>query len=227
MGWKSFFQGLAQNLVSAILVLGGGAVIAVLKATNSHWTGPVLYGFLGMAALSMLIFSLTGRPILSRKQPQTNLENIEANIRAWLDYFELAVQKQSDPQLHFVYLVTCRSGVGVFVARPKSHGRYLAVISNLEVSKEHQEVLAALPKEKSGRILEETMLELARTGGGYNVATLPDGTMSKITIQLSVPITSSLTEDSFVQVLAKVESNTHVAREAVRLAIDSSKPQAV
>lgn len=225
MWWRSFWQGLAQNLLSAVIVLGGGALIAILQATHSHWTGPVLYGCAGSASLAILIFALTGRPILSKKQPQTTVDNVETNVRAWLDYFGLGVQKRTEAEALFAFLVTCRSGMGLYVARMKARDRYIAFGSNIEVSAEHREVLAKLPKEKSGRIAEELALELAKTGVGYNLEIQSDGTMTRISLQRNIPITPNLTEDTFIGHLDQLESNAHVAREAVRLAIDNAKQQ--
>jgi hypothetical protein len=225
MGWKSFGQGLAQNLLSTIIVLGGGALLAILQATHSHWTGPVLYGFLGASAVAVLMYALTGRPILSRKQPETTIANVETNIRVWLDYFGLAVKKENDPNFHFALVVTCRSAIPIMIGRPKTHEHSLIMGSNLAVSKEHQDVLASLSKEKTGRILEEITLELARTGVSYNFDIQPDGTLNKMTIQHGIPITASLSEEKFITQLDRIESAIQVAREATRLAIDSAKSQ--
>jgi len=225
MGWKSFFQGLAANIVSAILILGAGAVLTILQATHSRWAEPTLYGMAGICLMAIIIFAFTGRPILSKKQPQTTVENVESNIRAWLDYFGLGVQKRVEPEAHFAFLVTCRSGIGLFVARPKARDHYVVFGSNIELAAEHRDVLAHLPKEKSGRILEEIALELAKTGVGYNLEIQPDGTLTKISLQRTVPITSGLNQDTFIGYVDQLESNTQVAREAVRLSVDSAKQQ--
>jgi hypothetical protein len=42
---------------------------------------------------------------LSREQPQTTMENIESNVRAWADKFSLGIQKQTDDKFNFVYLI--------------------------------------------------------------------------------------------------------------------------
>jgi len=223
MDWKAVWQGLLSNLLSACIIAGGGILLAYLAATHSRWAAPLLYGLGGATIVSLLIFSLTGRPPFSRKLPQTTVENIEANIRAWLDYFGLGVQKNTDPEAHFVFLVTCRSGMGLYVARFKSRDRYIAFGSNIEISAEHREILAALPKEKSGRITEGLAFELAKTGVGFKLDMQTDGTMSKISLQRAILITPNLTEDSFAHYVDQMESNAQVARVAIRLAIDDAK----
>jgi hypothetical protein len=224
MGWKSFWQSLVTNIVSAMLILGVGALLTILEATNSKWARPTLYGLAGIALMALVIFAFTGRAILSKKQPQTTVENVEANVRVWLDYFGLAVQRADDPQAHFILHVRCGSGIGVTIARPRARDRYLLLLCKVEISKEHQDILAALPKERSARIGEEVNLELARTGVGYNLTFGADGTMTVIQMSKAVPITGSLTEDTFIASVDKVESSVHIAREVVRLAIDSAKP---
>lgn len=225
MGWKSFWQGIFQNLVATVIVIGGGAVLAVLRATHSYWAEPALYGFLAMTALAVLIFALTGRPLLSKKLPQTTVDNVEDNIRTWLDYFGLGVKKVVDPETHFLFLVTPRSGLGMYIARFKSRDRYIAFGANIDIAPEHQVILKALPKEKSGRIAEELSLELAKTGVGYHLTVETDGTLTKISLQRNTPITSNLTQDAFIGYVDQLESNGHVAVEAVRLALDDAKRQ--
>lgn len=225
MGWKSFFQGLAANIISAILILGVGAVLTILQATHSRWAEPSLYGMAGICLMAIIIFAFTGRPILSKKQPQTTVHNVESNIRAWIDYFGLGVQKLAEPESYFALLVTLRNGLGIFVARMKARDRYIVFGCNIEISPEHRNVLARLPKEKSSRIAEEVALELAKTGVGYNLEIQPDGTMTKISLQRASPITSSFSQDTFVAHIDQLESNVLVAREVVRLSVDSAKQQ--
>ncbi|HXX20776.1 MAG TPA: DUF2299 family protein [Candidatus Acidoferrum sp.] len=223
MDWKAIWQGLLSNLLSAFIIAGGGIALAYLEATHSRWAAPLLFGLGGSAIVSLLIFSLTGRPPFSRKQPQTTVDNVEANIRAWLDYFGLGVQKRTEPDAHFAFIITCRSGMGLYVARFKARDRYIVFGSNIEISAEHRQILTQLSKEKSGRIAEELALELARTGVGYSLEIQPDGTMTKISLQRAIPITPSLTEDTFIAHTDQMESNAQVAREVVRLAVDNAK----
>jgi hypothetical protein len=228
MGWKSFWQGLITNVVSTVLILGAGALLTILAATNSKWAKPTLYGLAGIALMAGIVFVFTGRAILSKKQPQTTIDNVETNIRAWSDYFGLGIQKVSEAeaqaQSHFCILVRCRSGVQIIVMRSKSHDRYLAFVSNLDIAEEHRNVLAQLPKVKSARILQELTLEFARHGIGYQLNILPDGTLSRISITKAIPITRNLTEDTFIAYLDQVESGTQVALGTVRMAIEDAKP---
>jgi hypothetical protein len=76
MDWKSFFNNMLSNLVWWILLLGGGAMLALLKIYWPLMAEPALYGFIGMASIAILIYAFTGRPIFSKQLPQTTPENV-------------------------------------------------------------------------------------------------------------------------------------------------------
>ncbi len=223
--WKSVREGLVSHILVAAIVAGGGAVIGLLAAYHSVWALPVFYGIVGAAAIAVLIFALTGRALFSRKQPETTTANAEDNIKKWLAYFGLGVQQQENQQAHFMLVTTCRSGVRIIIARLKARDRYVWIGGNLELAKEHQSVLQQLPKEHSGRVVEEIAMELARNEIGYDMTFSPDGTLTMVSVSKTLPITSSLTEEAFIAGLDKVESNMQVAREAVRLLVDRAKSQ--
>jgi hypothetical protein len=223
MDWKALWQGILGNIVAAFLIFGGGAVLAFLSATHSVWAQPALYGIGGCSFIALLIFALTGKHIFSRQEPQTTIENVESNLRQWVDYFGLGVKKMDESDSIFAYLVTCRSGISVIVARVKARERYLVFAVNMEISQEHRDFLSSLSKDQSGRVAEELTLELARLGVSYNVSFEPNGTMNKVSLQRSIPITHNVTQDTFASYLDQMDSNTQVAREAIRLSIDNVK----
>jgi hypothetical protein len=108
---KEILEGLFINFLWEFLLASAfAALIAYLKATREKWAGPILYGAAGFALVFFIGFTLTGRSPLSNAQPETMPENIQANIRAWADEFDLFIQKQDvhnfDPAIQSVFGIT-------------------------------------------------------------------------------------------------------------------------
>ena len=101
-----------------------------------------MYGLAGMACVGIVWFTVTGRALLSKEQPQTTIDNVEANIRAWADSFSYTITKENpSPNQYFLYLIVLHSGGVVFVSRNKDKGRYLKFQGNIALAKNEQENL--------------------------------------------------------------------------------------
>jgi hypothetical protein len=140
---------LLQSLVSRVvwemaLIVGGAAVLAYLREKVPQKSSQVLYGLVGATMLSVLLFTFTGRAVLSKDRPETAVDNVEQNIRTWLDTFKLGEQKQSHDASYFTYAVTLGNGNHVIVARTKGRDHYITFTASVTVSPEHASLLAKM-----------------------------------------------------------------------------------
>jgi hypothetical protein len=111
-----FVQGLITNGAWALLVLGTGVVVTLLARHASVWAVPALYG---LAASTLVLISIVALKVvrsLPAKRPVIDLDNVEKEIRIWLDKFRTAVRNDPIPEAYFRFMVT----MCVFRAMPIS-----------------------------------------------------------------------------------------------------------
>ena len=219
MDWNGVLQGLFSNLVWWIIIVVGGGLLALLKVKWPRIAGPALYGLLGVACLATVCFVAVGRPLLSKEQPQTTTENVDANIRAWADSLGMGVTRFQLPDAYFALGITLKNGNQVVIGRVKERPSYLEIQSSLILSPEHQAILSKLTKEQAADVTEEVTLELARSKIGYTITGPPPGQMQTVLLQRSVPITSGLTEATFGGYLDEMDSAISLVRLATTLAL--------
>jgi hypothetical protein len=98
----------AHLLYDLLLAVGVGALITYLKSTQSRWANPALYGLSAFAAVLVISYVFVGHALLSKEEPQTTGENVEKNIRAWADVFQLGVTRlPPQPEVDF--------GLGIYI----------------------------------------------------------------------------------------------------------------
>jgi hypothetical protein len=217
MDWKTLFKGVLHNAIWWVLVVLGGALPALLKAYRPLLAGPVAYGLFGATCVFIIHFVGTGRSLFSRQQPQTTPENVEANIRVWLDNFGLAAKKDRLDSAHFCIAITLHSGNGIVVVRQKASERYLLFQSRLGLAPEHQAPVDAMASAQRDQMMREITLDLARARIGYAFEGPP---FRSIVLSKSSFITSRLTEDAFVAIIDEMDSAVALARAATVLAIE-------
>jgi hypothetical protein len=215
MDLNPIVQGILTNWFSDLLILVGGAALAVLRKKNSPWAGVAAYFLIGCACMSVIVFTFVGHAILAKETPQTTAENIEPNIRAWSDQFSLGIQKQADDNFDFAYAISLHSGRTVLVGRPKVRDRYLQFQGNVTLAPEHEAAVQKLSLSQQQRLADEINLEMARNKIGFAFIGPP---FKGIRVSKGVPITSNLTEDSFAASLDEIDSSILLARESLRLA---------
>jgi hypothetical protein len=104
-----------QNLLSSViweilLIIGGAAGLAYLRAKWPQWAAPVLYAVGGAACIAVVLFTATGHSILSHQQPETTIDNVEANVKVCLDNFDYSIRKGNDPDSFFTIEAEDRGG---------------------------------------------------------------------------------------------------------------------
>jgi hypothetical protein len=215
--WRSFFNNMLSNLAWWVVLLAGGAVLALLRFYWPLLAEPALYGFVGVTCVAILIFATTGRPIFSKQLPQTTPENVEANVRAWLDSFKISCKKETSPDTYFILLATLNSGNPIGIGRAKAQDRYLSFQARISLSPEHQGPMDRMTPAQIEHTLREITLEFFRTKTNY---TLEGPPFRAIVISKALLISARLTEDVFSGILDEMDSAVSMARVVTVMAIE-------
>lgn len=166
-----FIQGLITNGAYALLVLAGGAVVAVLARNASLWATPVLYGLGGSALLSVSIFAFKAMGRLPAKRTTLDVDNVGRQIRLWLDNFRVPVQNDPTPDTYFRFIVTTTSGTRIAVGRPREFSGYIVLRGEVTPSPDEQRAIQGLSVREANRVLSELRLEMARANSLHRPGT--------------------------------------------------------
>jgi hypothetical protein len=221
---QNWIYGLLQGIFGSALyeLLFAGAVaalLAYLRARRVDWAAPVLYGVCGFTAALVVAFAFTGHPLLSREQPQSTTENIEANVRTWSDAFSFGTQKAPDATMFFQFAVKLINGRTVMVGRPKEHEHYLEFRATISLPDKDQTILNKFTEQQQFEIFEQVRLELARIKvGGIAIRNSP----LYVVIIKRIPITSDLNEYQFETALEEVNSALEIVDMSVSLAMQQN-----
>jgi len=221
------WQAIIANWLWELLVLAAGGVFAWLRHRNVSWLSVLFYGFAGCTLMSVLVYTLLGRAIVSREQPHTTPENVETNIKAWADRFSLAIQKQKDDKFSFVYSIGLPSGRTVLVGRAieKNREGYLQFQGTVVLGQEHEAELKKLSPSQLEEVMDRINLELSHGRFGFTFIQSP--TSKAIVVSKMAPISASLDESTFLDNLNEIDAALLLTREAVRLSFNRYLPPAV
>jgi hypothetical protein len=173
--------------------------------------------------LSILIFTFTGRAVFSKEPPETTVDNVETNIRTWLDGYGVGVTRREIPDAFFAFGVTLPNGVGVLVLRPKEKDRYIGFRADIELSREHMAIFDKLSPQQQRDVLAEITLEMSRSKATYDLVPPPPPFKSLRIIKM-VPITNDLTESSFATDLDEMDSNALLAGKSIGMTLERHSP---
>src|SRR4051812_19020093 len=92
---QNIFSGwIADGIAALVLALGGGAMIAWIKARRAQWIPPLTTGLVGSVLIFALALMFIGwRSIPPYVEPTTN-ENVDVRVREWALSFGYGVQPQ-------------------------------------------------------------------------------------------------------------------------------------
>jgi len=214
------WQGLVTNSVYALLILAGGVMLAILQRKWPTYATPALYGVIGVACLAITFFAFTGRAVFSRQQPKTTPENVESNVKAWCDLFELGMQRVSDSSMRFVVEVHLRYNGRVLRVGVPQQSHYLQFTATLTPPPEQRSALDKLSKKQKQEVIDEVNLELERAKIGYALAGVDESPLQGILLTKSVPITDNLNEDSFIVNINEMDSVIGLADYAIKVSLE-------
>jgi len=80
--WHNLFSTFIWEM---ILVIGGAAALGYLKRKVPDHAPTIAYGVFGATCVAILLFTITGRGLLSKRLPEITAENLEENIKTWTE----------------------------------------------------------------------------------------------------------------------------------------------
>ena len=237
---------LIQNLFSALvweilLLLGVGAALGYLRAKWPTIAIPVLYGVAGAACVGILVFTFTGRGLVSKRSADVSPEHLEESIRKWADSAGLSVAKMpSVPQdVYFGLVVTLADGNPISVFRGKEKSNFIQMQCPLTLSQEHLAMLGKLTKEQADDAIEEVTLEMNRARIGFimQTASVPPLPTQQVTttrpsiFQQTILVTKPLAiqdagEVSFIASINEIDSQIGIVRGVTDLTLKRYSRQA-
>jgi hypothetical protein len=224
MDWTWLWQNLISNALWAILLLGGGVAVGILRVKRAAWASPFIYGIGTVACLAIIVFTFTGHAIFSK--PQTDTSNIEDRVREWITNLGLGSQPVTAmPDTLFAYKIFLANGNSIVVIRPKSKSGYLQFQSVIVVSPIHRAMLAKLTPDQASAVEEELVQHLAGSRMGYGIAGSDPSHMESISLAHGVPIVG-LTEAAFVEQVDLADTDTVLVTTSLLLALQHETPQA-
>ena len=212
------WQGFISNGLWWLAVLLVGIAVAYIRKKYAGWAPPILYGLGAFLLTAGIMLSIAAWSALPTRQPQITPDNVETNIRAWLDAFSLATKRLPDQPQNVVFLFEVRPkpDMPILVARTRPLDRYLVIQANIDISPLHKALIEKLTEVERAKLFLELSVELARAKIGYEIS-FP---LSKITVMRRVPITNNLTEDVFIDRIGEVETAVNLARQSFVLVLD-------
>lgn len=231
MGIKGFLNNLVSNIVSGILVLGGGALIAVLRHYYPNEAPVVLYGLAGATSIAVLLYAVRGHAVFSLRERVTP-KNVEEKIKKWSDALGIGVAKpdQQLPESLFSLRLTLKSGTPVAALRMKNRPEILQLQNQLTFSPEHQAAIGQLAPAQAAKLIDKINIELARSKIGYTIGVLvPLGSVENpqntiFTIVKGVRINDELDRERFVQYVDEIDSGTSLVKAVTALNLDHNEP---
>ena len=215
-------ENIVASILYALLILAGGTVLAVLKSIAPNLFSYVLWGLVGSALTAVIVAAWIIFKRIPKLPPETTPENIEANIRRWLDSFQLSVKKVDDENAIFTLVATTDSDMKIAITRLKAFDRYVLLQSAINIAPEDKVRFDALSLDERGRFAASLTVELARSGLGFQMKL----DQNIITLDRRVPITSGLTEVSFMEALDHLDrSKIGIHRTLILMLIDLKDKQ--
>jgi len=224
MGISWLLQGLLTELLGQAIgrslwlaVLAGGVIfvlLAYLAAKDSRWARPILYGFVGAAAVIVIFIGVLSLNVLSKQPPNTTPATLRMNIGPWLNRFKLNVQWEKETASEFAVVVTLPNSYKVRVKITQEIEHYLIFESDYRIPPDSQVIFNKLPDEEQRRLIDELILEVAKLKIEWMIHPLP---ITSIDLRKLVPITNSLTEAAFMEYLNEMGSALVIINTRLRI----------
>jgi hypothetical protein len=222
MGWNWLWQGILTNWLAYLLALAGGAMLTWLKLRKPRWAEPVTAGLTAFAIIAVGLYFLKAGSVLPSWSSRTAVtpENIESVARTWLDHFQFPTQVMPATSDNYFGLVAMTGTVPVSIFRPTSHDQTLVFETQLFLSKDQGKVFSGLSTDQQDHVRRVLALELGRLGLSYQLTDPLTLTLARHT-----PITTGLTEDTFMEQVQLVLSASVVAGAALNLEFERLKSE--
>lgn len=215
-----FLRNIISSAVYALLVSGGGILIAYLKRKQSEWASPVLYGVGGAAAIAVLIFAVKSFVAIPPKPTEITTNNISTAVSSWLDDFNLSHAKLTNPDAYWGNRVNLADGDSIFLFRSRAKDKYLTIQALVILSPEDQQKMAKLSKAQVIKIGESVEKEMLRA----KIAFLMNLNPFRLGLIYLEPITSDLSEATVMHDIDQLDDAALLAKLALHEEIQGTPP---
>jgi hypothetical protein len=219
--WHSVWQGVLSNAIYALLIFGVGVLLTLLKQRGSRWVTPIVYGLGASALVAVILLAFVAVTRIPKEQPQITPDNVEANIRTWLDASGISTRILDEPDRIFALGVMMDSGTPVEISRPKSSDRYIIFQTKLVPDDDRRAQLDKLSGEEKDQLVQELELEMARAKVSY----IRESELKGFTMIRGVPI-NALTESIFNDKIGDLDFAHSLARQTIIVRLDRHKAKA-
>ena len=221
MNFNWAWQGILSNWLYDLIVPACGGLMILARARQWRYSSPVLYGLATAALMAAILYTVGAHHILVEDQAsKTNPQNVQERVRLWIDNFGLTNQSIPDPQAYFRYMVTLANGNQLVIGRYRAKEQYLVIDSAIRATEPEKEFLKKLPKNRVDRLQAEMIEEAARAKIGFQNLTVP---YENANLEKRVPITSDLTEASFMASIDELDSAVIALKATYTLAMSDVK----
>ena len=203
--WNWPWQGVLRNGIYAILFTAGGVLMAWLKARQSRFAGPLLYGLAGVVCLSGLALSFEAHQFYSSQERDAiNAKNAESTVKGWLASYGFGYTEPlalTPPAFAFDTLLL--NGSHMLVARFKPSDQYLTIRATVQIDERSKEELAKSPTRKIARLNRDVAIELVRSKMIFNRVNIPS---EEVSFEKHLAISASLNGEVLNEAMGEVNS---------------------
>jgi len=202
-GWIEWGNSVGQGiLVTIIVALVPGGIVAYLAHIQSIWTMPVLLG-LGAALMSAgIVIMARAWAHLPPIRTRPNAKNIESCIHSWLDNERVSVKNDPSVGSYFRFRITLNEKTMTIVRTRGEFEDYVQILADLGTHGDNK-LLEQFNEDEIVKTLWDVKVELARAQVGYSGLENPP---NNFMIFRRVPIHHNLTEFIFMSMVGSVEA---------------------
>ena len=223
---RRWIEAILQGLLVVVLVaLLPGAAVTYLAHINSVWEWPVLQGLAAAALVSIVAVAIKAMMRLPPKRVIVDTNNVEPNVREWLNTFRVGVRNEPTPEAFFRVAATMDSRAVMSICRPRGEfSDYLIVRSDITPTEDEMRLLNAMTPREVARIVLTLRLELARFKVGHSALVVP---LEPFNVFKRIPINDSLTDHTLMMAIEEVECALHSIAAVWLLALQPNNPTAI
>jgi hypothetical protein len=213
---RDFFLGVLSNWVADAIgtALVGGTMLAWIKKRHPSWISTMCWGLGGAIAILIGAGALRVVALPSPMSSGVTTDNIEAQVRKWLDKLGHSTTPVESTDKYFQFNVTSGDGSNFVIARPKGvFDQYLVMVGTVTIKESQLKLLSDGGVRKLMRYIQ---IEADRLKISVSMNSPP----TRITVATRIPISPQLTEDIFVDHVADIEFSEHSVADIIALCID-------
>jgi hypothetical protein len=192
-------EGLILNIVSNVICLLVGGIVAYLKHEGSEWVSPLLFGAIAWVLSAGIFLIVRLWRNIPQRQTRVTENNLPLILRGWLDDIGLKVLTAKSEETYFKYIVTTEGDWVITILRHKNTPEYLTYTGYFKDEKQNFSNFTDSEKIEARLAIR---LELTRAVVGYTSQDLLEG----FTLFKRIPITPHLSIEDVSRTLWEVEA---------------------